>query len=107
MQTSASKSITLFETEYSVRLEYNKDYAIFHMPYVNKFTPNVYKDMVVKLEDWYEFFSTLGYNGIYAALDENNSKMIRLLNKLGFVYVNKDPNSGFLVFRYFKMKEES
>ena len=82
-----SKSLTLFETEnYSVRLEYNDDYVIIHLPRVDKFNKEVFVDMKYKLEDWYEFFTTAGFNGIFAAVDPNDEKIKRLLNMLGFKY---------------------
>lgn len=98
MQTPASKSLVLFEGEYSVRLEYSKDYAIIHLPYINKFTKEIYQDMMFKLEDWSEFLATAGYNGIYAAVDPANKKIIRLLNKLGFMF--QGASQGMFVFRY-------
>ena len=96
--TPASKSLILFEGDYTVRLEYSKDYAIVHLPHINKFTKSVYEDMKIKLPDWHDFLSTAGYNGIYAAVDPNNKKIIRLLTKLGFLF--QAPSDGLFVFRY-------
>lgn len=80
-----SKSLTLFETEnYSVRLEYNDDYVIIHLPRVDKFNKEVFVDMKYKLEDWHQFFTTAGYAGIFAAVDPANQKIQRLLVRLGF-----------------------
>ncbi len=80
-----SKSINVVETEdYSIRLEYNKDYVILHMPSISKMDKGVFIDMKFRLEDWYDFFITAGYGGIFAAVDPNDQKIQRLLEMLGF-----------------------
>lgn len=82
---SASKSMPLVETpEYGIRLEYNDDYVIIHLPYVNKMTKGVFVDMKYRLEDWHQFFTTAGYSGIFAAVDPNDSKIKKLIERLGF-----------------------
>lgn len=82
-----SKSFTIVETlDYGIRLEYSKDYVIIHLPYVNKFNKGVLIDMQYRLEDWYDFFTTAGYKGIYAAVDPTDIKVKKLIKKLGFKY---------------------
>lgn len=81
----ASRTIPLIETpEYDIRLEYNEDYVIFHLPRIDKFTKDVFIDMKFRLEDWYTFFTTAGYAGIFIAVDPNNSRIKKLIEKLGF-----------------------
>lgn len=81
----ASKTMPLIETEdYDIRLEYNDDYVIFHLPRIDKFTKHTFMDMKIRLEDWYEFFTTAGYAGIFAAVDPDNQKIKKLIEKLGF-----------------------
>lgn len=84
--------------DYEVRVEYNVDFVILHLPYVNKFTPGVYKDMVVRLEQFWEFSHTVGYKAIFGAIDPDNHKMERLLVMLGFVFLNY--GEGRKVFVY-------
>ena len=79
-----SKSMIVYEGDYSIRLEYNRDFVIFHLPTVNKFTKEVLKDMQIRLENWLDFFSNLGYNGIWAAVNPENEKINRLLDRLKF-----------------------
>lgn len=80
-----SKSHTAIETkDYTIRLEYNEDYVILHLPYVEKMTKNVFLDMKFRLEDWYAFFTTAGYLGVFAAVDPNDQKIRKLLNMLKF-----------------------
>lgn len=94
-----SKSFTLFETsDYGVRLEYNKDFVIVHLPYTNKMNAKVFRDMEVKLEEWYEFFTTTGYQGIWAAIDPNDAKIRRLVAMLKFNYIGTSDN--MLVYKY-------
>lgn len=49
-------------------------------------TKEVFIEMQYMLEDWWLFFQTVGYKGIFAALDPNNLKMARLLTMLNFEY---------------------
>ena len=94
-----SKSHMLYEGEdFGVRLEYDKDYVIFHLPYVNKMTKGVLDHMRVFVGEWYEFFTDLGYNGVFAAVDPNDLKIKKLLAKLNFVYI--DDHSGMSVYGY-------
>jgi hypothetical protein len=96
---TASKSITLFENpEYGVRLEYSKDLAIVHLPYTNKMNKKVYLDMERRLVDWYDFITTLGYNGIWCAVDPTDSKINRLVTMLQFKYMGKA--DGMSVYKY-------
>lgn len=84
---SASKSFTCLETkDYTIRLEYNSEYVIIHLPYIGKMDKGVFLDMKCRLEDWYEFFTTAGFKGIFAAVDPNDEKIKKLLNMLGFKY---------------------
>jgi len=83
----ASKSFTFIETkDYTIRLEYNETYVIVHLPYVEKMDKGVFLDMKYRLEDWYEFMTTAGYAGIFAAVDPNDEKIKKLLDMLGFKY---------------------
>ncbi len=98
MQTPRSKSIMLYESDkLSIRLEYNKEYVIAHMP-VCHFTKEVFQELQYKLEDWWEFFQTWGYNGIWAAIDPNDKKMKRLVTKLEFVY--RGSSNGMDIYQY-------
>lgn len=83
----ASKSFTFIETkDYTIRLEYNEDYVIVHLPYIEKMHKGVFLDMKYRLEDWYTFMTTAGYAGIFAAVDPNDEKIKKLLDMLGFKY---------------------
>jgi hypothetical protein len=80
-----SKSFTLIETkDYTIRLEYNEDYVILHLPDIVKMNKGVFLDMKFRLEDWHKFFTTAGYAGIFAAVDPNNLKICKLLKMLEF-----------------------
>lgn len=85
VETNASKRLRVVERQdYAVDLEYSQDYIIIHLPYVWKFNRSVYVDMLFTLEDFSSFFKTAGYQHLYAAVDEHNIKIRRLLVKLGF-----------------------
>mgnify|MGYP003424751019 FL=1 len=80
-----SKSLIAIETkDYTIRLEYNDDYVILHLPYIDKMTKGVFLDMKFRLEDWHTFFTTAGYAGVFAAVDPANLKICKLLKMLNF-----------------------
>jgi hypothetical protein len=89
----ASKTFTVLETEnYTIRLEYNSDYVILHLPVISKMDKSVFQDMQYRLDDWYDFFTTAGYAGIFAAVDPNDIKIQKLLDMLGFKYKGSADN---------------
>lgn len=85
MRTNASKRLKgIHGSTFTVDLEYSKEYIILHLPTVDKFTKEVYFEMLYMLDDWWDFFQTIGYNAIHVAVDPNNQKINRLLRKLKF-----------------------
>ena len=93
-----SKSMLVYEGDYSIRLEYNRDYVIVHLPNVNRFTKEVLIDMKKRLSNWLDFFSNLGYNGIWAAVDPDDVKINKLLKKLNFEIEGR--SYGYRVYRF-------
>ena len=80
-----SKRFTILDKEkYSVDLEYNEQYAILHLPYVEKFTKSLYLDIVSTLEGWDSFFKSFGYNDIWVAVRPEDNSISKLVKKLGF-----------------------
>ena len=99
MQTQRSKSIMLYECEdFTIRLEYNKDFVIAHLPYCPKMTKEIFFQLQYKLDDWWEFFKMFDYPGIWAAIDPNDKKLKKLLTKLEFVY--RGTADGLDVYQY-------
>ncbi len=85
----ASKDFNLpISAGYEVRIEYNEDFVILHLPSVSKFTPGVYKDMVCRLYSFWEFAQTVGYKAVFAAVSPSDKKINRLLDNLGFKFIN-------------------
>jgi hypothetical protein len=84
---------------YEVRVEYTEDFIIFHLPRVDKFTPGVYKDMVVRLDDFWQFAKTVGYKGIFVAFDPNNVKINKLVESLGFQFLNYGDGDKVYIYR--------
>lgn len=84
-----SKSFNLPVKEgYEVRVEYNEDFVILHLPSVDKFTVAVYRDMVCRLDDFWQFSRTVGYKAIFAAVPPADKKINKLLDNLGFKFIN-------------------
>lgn len=98
-QTPRSKSIMLYEgPDFGMRLEYNKDFVILHLPYCHKMTKTILFEMQFKLEDWWQFFKTWEYPGIWTAIDPKNEKLKKLMTKLDFVY--RGTADGLDVYQY-------
>lgn len=94
-----SKSFMLYEGEdFTVRLEYNENFVILHLPEVNKFDRGVLAHMKVKIDEYWEFFSTLGYNALFAAVAPEDKKINKLLGHLGFVY--GEENEGLSIYYF-------
>ena len=93
MSTNASKRLKGVKgSTFSVDIEYSKEYVILHLPTVDKFTKNTFFEMQFLLDDWWEFFKTVGYTKIHAAVDFNNVKVNKLLRKLNFRVIGRAEN---------------
>lgn len=88
-----SKRMTLVQKEnFIVDLEYNEDYAIVHLPKVDKFTKDIYLDMSTVFEDMKEFLKVVGYDHVWAALDPSNKMMIKFAGKMGLSFQGEAEN---------------
>jgi hypothetical protein len=74
---------------FSIRLEYNEEFIIVHLPTIDKITKEVFLEMKTLLDNWWMFWKTVGYKAVFAAV-EPESKMNKLLRMLNFEYVGKD-----------------
>lgn len=80
-----SKRLTLVELpEYQVDLEYNEYFAILHLPFVKKFTKDVYLALREKMEELAIFFKVLGYENVWAAVPEGDTLIQKFLTRLKF-----------------------
>lgn len=81
-----STRMNLWDNEdFSIDLEYTEDFFIVHLPRLEP-TVGAYKHLLVKGEEIKEFARTIGYTGIYTAIDPNDKHMPILLNKLGATF---------------------
>lgn len=86
-----SKRITLVSREdYEVDLEYNSEFAIIHLPYVDRFNKSVYLDMVTTLNSIQEFLSTVGYPSLWVAVVPTEEATAKLAKKMMFEYRGSD-----------------
>ena len=98
-QTPVSKSLSWIKGScFDIRLEYNKDFMILHLPYIERMTKEVYIEMTFLLEDWWAFFKTVGYTGIHAAIDPNDVKTAKLVKMLKFDYVGTSNGADVYLF---------
>ena len=65
-------------------LEYTDTHAILHLPYVKKFTRDVYSALLFKMEDLSKFFTVVGYENIWAAVPEGDKLIRKFLTRLQF-----------------------
>jgi len=79
-------------------IEYNENLVAIHLPTIDVMNRDTVLEMREMLKDWNEFFKFVGYEETYAAFEENNHKMIKLVRLLNFEYVRD--NLGFSIFRY-------
>lgn len=82
-----SKSLIIYDCEdFKVRLEYNQDYVVLHLPTVESFSKSILVKMQNKVVELLDFFYELGYNGIWAGCHESSNQTKRLIDLLGFEY---------------------
>jgi hypothetical protein len=92
-----SKSFLIYEgDDFGLKLEYNKDYAILHLPYVNKWSPSVFKKLGIKVYDTLDFVKTLGYKGIHTGIHQGDTKGTKIVLMLGGEYLGT--YSGFDIY---------
>jgi len=83
---------------FDIRLEYNKDFIILHLPSIDKMTKEVFIEMRFMLEDWWTFLKTSGYMAIFAAVDPSNQPINKLLAMLKFNYIGS--SDGVSVYQF-------
>ena len=98
MTISSTSLFGIKGEDFNIRLEYNKDFIIIHLPYVDKFTKSTYLEMKTLLEDWNTFFKTVGYKETFVAFDPNNQKITKLVRLLNFSYIGN--NEGLSIYKY-------
>lgn len=97
MQQLDSKRLRIIElNEFSVDLEYNKNFVIVHLPRVSKLNKKNLSLLKKYLDDLYEFIDTLGYDSLYAATSHTPS--FKLAEKLGFQFLGEDNNLKVLKY---------
>lgn len=83
---------------FDIRLEYNKEYIIVHLPKIDKMTRDIYLEMVFLLEDWWTFFKTVGYKQIHAVV-EPHSKAEKLAKMLKFELLGEHQNTHIMMYK--------
>lgn len=106
-KTNASKRIALVEKpDYRIDLEYGsvdgKDYAILHLPVVNRFTKSVYLDIKIVVENIWEFLSDIHYKDMFCAILKENEVTKKFASRIGFVYLGDDAEYSVYQYKEFK-----
>lgn len=97
-QTHVSKNLFGIKGScFDIRLEYSKDFIIVHLPKVERMTKSAYLEMKKMLDDWLEFFKTVGYSCIHTGITPDK-KSNKLALMLGFKYLGT--NQGYLIYQY-------
>lgn len=97
-ETIGSKSLLIQRDDYVIRLEYNEEYVIVHLREIDKFTKEIFQDMLIQLGDWSEFLKAMGHSYLWAAVPKDNTKIKRLLGGLKFQFVSH--KDDLTVYRY-------
>ncbi len=84
-------------SSFEIRVEYNKDFIIVHLPKVDKLNKSVLLEMKKLLEDWLEFCKTVGYSCIHTGILPDK-KANRLVLMLGFKKIGT--NEGYVIYQY-------
>lgn len=85
-------------SNFSVDLEYNREFLILHLPHLDRFEKTTINEMKSLLKDWWPFFNTVGYSAIYAAIPPDNKVVNKLVTRLGFKFVTTA--GEYLVYTY-------
>jgi hypothetical protein len=94
-----SKRIVIMDKEhFTVDLEYNKDFAILHLPRCDKINKDLLVELTMRAEELYEFFTTIGYENLWSGAPIDQTTIHKLLSKIGFVHEGEA--QGIKVFRY-------
>jgi hypothetical protein len=97
-QTLVSKSLMGIKGScFEIRLEYNSDFIIVHLPSIDKMSKSVFMEMEILLKDWWDFFKTVGYKALFAAAEPDH-KINKLIHMLGFQYVGADET--YLIYQF-------
>ena len=98
-QTPVSKSLNGIRGScFDIRLEYNEDFIILHLPSIDKMTKDIFVEMKYMLDDWWGFVSTMGYKAIFAAVNPDDQKINKLLTMLKFEYAGS--SEGMSVYQF-------
>jgi hypothetical protein len=94
---TTSKRMTIYECDdFVVDLEYNETFAIIHLPTVQKFTKDTYILMQVRMQEFFEFVTTIGYQNLFVALNDKITE--KLAKKLGFAYLGTQDGLNVYVY---------
>lgn len=98
-ETLASRRMNLvLQPLYQIDLEYTPQYAIVHLPRVDKLTKGVYLEMREKFEEIFFLVDTLGYPALHAAIWQNDTTLARFAEKMGFMKVGSDQGMDIYEF---------
>lgn len=75
-------------SNFEIDLEYNDELIFIHLPHLDKLTKSTITEWKYLLEDWVPFFKTMGYQTLFAAVDQG-SRIERVLPLIGFEFLAK------------------
>ena len=96
---ATSKNFAIYEgLDYEVRLEYNREYMIVHLPEVFKFNKTTLISMLMKLDEINDFSVGLGYPALHCAAPRGDIKINKLARRCGFTQTGED--AAYLIYQY-------
>lgn len=94
-----SDRITIYsDQDFSIELEFNKEYAIWHTPRVDNFNRSVYRRMSAFMEQL-ERFLKLHYKCLYTYIPPGRHDLYRLALHGGFYQIDAPEPDGSIVMQ--------
>ena len=95
----ASKRLSIIENDdFTLDLEYNEEFAIVHLKNMPKLNKGTLGSLTIKIEDLYEFVTTIGFETLWAGVPEEDKATQKLAKKVGFEHCGAA--QGIEVFQY-------
>ena len=98
MQVTSNRLRIVDKEDYGVDIEYNDMYAILHFPFMNKFNKRIFKDFEKTLPSIVDFIDTVGYEGLWAAIERDNSFVRKIAVRFGFSRIGE--SEGLVIYEY-------
>jgi hypothetical protein len=86
-----AKMIRIIQIEdFDLDLEYEDDFIALHLPRMTRLNKKNYFKLRKVVDELTDLVKTMGYVGLWAALDDDQPLMKKLVIRLGFEYIERN-----------------